>query len=221
MEMMPLPLRVQASDTTSANPGSNTVSSNTSGGASTNATIGPSAPRNMTVKLISNPITNDLLGTHPVLIRDPLSEVTRRERKTFLGVSILSIAVIKANLIPSKIAAFGIEIDHVKHQELVTLLAAVVIYFLLVFIAYAYSDFLGWRIAFWEASRARAIEREKIEEAIAHGADDDSPEVAECYRRQLALSEKAIPTSAIRAFLDFLLPVFVGIAALMVLRGCA
>lgn len=207
-EGTPLPLKVGVSDTISSMP---------SGGASTKATIGPSAPTGLKVKTTSDYVPNDPLGTHPVLIKDPLSEVTRRERKTFLGVSILAIAVIKANLIPNKIAAFGIEIDHVNHQALVTLLTAVVVYFLLVFIAYAYSDFLGWRIAFWEASRTRSIEREKIEKAVAEGADDDSPVVAECYRRQLALSEKAIPTSALRAFLDFLLPIIVGIAAILVL----
>jgi hypothetical protein len=163
----------------------------------------------------------DSLGTHPVLIKDPLTEVTRRERRTFLGVSILAIAVIKANLIPNRLTAFGVEIDHVRHEALVTVLTAIVLYFLFVFVAYAFSDFLGWRIAFWEARRASAVEGEKAQKAVDEGADEDSPEVAECYRRQRAWSQKAIPTSAVRAFLDFGLPVLVGVTALMVLRGCA
>jgi predicted MFS family arabinose efflux permease len=136
-------------------------------------------------------------------------------------VSILAIAVIKANLIPNRLTAFGVEIDHVKHQELVMVLTAIVLYFLLVFVAYAYSDFLGWRIAFWEARRASAVAGAEAQKAMDEGADENSPEVSECYRRQRALSEKAIPTSAVRAILDFLLPVLVGVAALMVLRGCA
>jgi hypothetical protein len=166
-------------------------------------------------------VINDPLGKHPILIKDPLSEVTRRERKAFLGLSILAIAVIKANLIPNKISAFGVEIDHVNRGELVTLLTVVVFYFLMVFIAYAFSDFLGWRIAFWEGVRARAIEREQLERKESEGADEDSQAVEKCNKHQRALSAKAIPVSVIRAFLDFVLPVFVGVAALMVLKGCA
>jgi hypothetical protein len=181
--------------------------------------IGPSAPTGLKVKISSDYVRYDPLGTHPVLAKDPLSEVTRRERKTFLGVSILASAVIKANLIPTKIAAFGIESDKVKPEALVILLTAAVVYFLLVFIAYAVSDFLSWRIAILEALRVRTIEREKAEKAVAEGLDDDSPEVAEIYKRQFALSAKAIPTSVLRACLDFLLPLFVGAAALLVLSG--
>lgn len=113
------------------------------------------------------------------------------------------------------------EIDHVNRGELVAILTAVVFYFLMVFIAYAFSDFLGWCIAFWEGVRARAIEREQLERKEAEGADEDSYAVAECNKHQRALSAKAIPASAIRAFLDFVLPVFVGVAALVVLKGCA
>jgi hypothetical protein len=233
------PLKIQASDTVSV--GSSAGASATdSARASDTISIGTkplpsrsanSARPNVTSRHPKNvdvnfPLedargTRDPLGTYTVLIKDPLSEVTRRERRTFLGVSILAIAVIKANLIPNKITAFGVDIDHVKHQELVTILTAIVIYFLSVFVAYAYTDFLAWRIAFWDALRAHEIERQKLQNEMDEGAEPDPPELAECYDRQLALSKRAIPTSACRAFLDFLLPIFVGLAALMVLRGWA
>jgi len=42
-------------------------------------------------------------------IIDPLSEVTRRERRALLGVSALSIAMSITHLIPTKISALGVE----------------------------------------------------------------------------------------------------------------
>ena len=202
------------------------IESTSSAGASANtvATMthtAPVPPEKLSLEVNHGYILNDPLGKHPILIKDPLSDVTRRERKAFLGLSVLAIAVIKANLIPSELSAFGVKIDNVRRDWLITLLTAVVFYFLMVFIAYALSDFLGWRIAFWEGVRARAIEREKIDKEAAEGSDEDSSAVAECNKHRRALSAKAIPTSAIRAFLDFALPVFIGIAALLVLRGCA
>jgi hypothetical protein len=66
-------------------------------------------------------LLQDPLGKYPVLIKDPLSEVTRKERKTFLGVSVLAIALVQANLIPKEITALGVKIEDVdEHALLVT-----------------------------------------------------------------------------------------------------
>ncbi|MFO0700288.1 MAG: hypothetical protein U0236_13775 [Nitrospira sp.] len=214
------PRKISASDTFSVGTSpSSAIGSVT--GESPSDTMAPASATNFRIEPSHGYILNDPLGQHPILIKDPLSEVTRRERKAFLGLSVLAIAVMKANLIPSELSAFGVKIDNIKREWLIALLTAVVLYFLVVFMAYAFSDYLGWRIAFWEAVRARAIEREKVEKDIVEGEDNDSEEVTQCYRHQRALSAKAIPTSFIRAFIDFVLPIFVGIAALIVLRGCA
>ncbi|MGE0468147.1 MAG: hypothetical protein AB7L09_03695 [Nitrospira sp.] len=166
-------------------------------------------------------IVNDPLGKHPILIKDPLSEVTRKERKAFLGVSVLAIAVMKANLLPSELSAFGVKIDNIRREWLITMLTAIVLYLLIVFMAYAFSDFLGWRIAFWEGVKKRAIERKQLVAEEADGIPDDSLEIVQCDEHRTAWSKKAIPVSIFRAFIDFGLPLFVGITAIIVLRGCA
>jgi hypothetical protein len=75
-----------------------------------------------------------------VLVRDPLSAVTRKERLYLLAVSMIGIAMVRTGLVPSKIATFGIELDKPNRSALLFLLALVTIYFLVAFILYAASD---------------------------------------------------------------------------------
>jgi len=44
-----------------------------------------------------------------IRVQDPLSAVSRSEQKILLGVSVLSITIVKTGLIPTKISALGIE----------------------------------------------------------------------------------------------------------------
>jgi hypothetical protein len=73
-------------------------------------------------------------------IRDALSEVTRNERRSLLGASLLAIAISTAGLIPEKISAFGVTITPPAQNNLLLLLAAVLAYFILAFLLYGYSD---------------------------------------------------------------------------------
>lgn len=75
-----------------------------------------------------------------VLVRDPLTPVTRKERLYLLAVSLTGIAMVRTGLVPSKIATFGIELDKPNRSALLFLLALVAIYFLVAFILYAASD---------------------------------------------------------------------------------
>lgn len=81
-----------------------------------------------------------------VLLKDPLSEETRKERRNLLGVSTLGIVMVKSGLIPSKISALGIEFSQADQTVLLYALAVITIYFLLAFIFYALSDFMNYRV---------------------------------------------------------------------------
>lgn len=78
---------------------------------------------------------------HTYLASDFLSEVTRRERRTLLGVSMLSIAIVSADLIPKEIAVLGILLTASNSLMLLKLLAVVIGYYLTAFICYGLSDF--------------------------------------------------------------------------------
>jgi hypothetical protein len=86
-----------------------------------------------------------------IRLRDPLSDVTRTERRNLLGVSAIGIVIAKSALVPSKITALGIEFDPSDQRALLKMLAAIVFYFLLAFVIYAISDLVEWRTSFHKA----------------------------------------------------------------------
>jgi|SRR5882724_1705705 len=78
--------------------------------------------------------------------RDPLSEVTRKERKFLLGVSIGTMVLTsmheKITRIPSIETA---ELSVGSQRAILIALASVVAYALVAFVIYAWTDFVSWR----------------------------------------------------------------------------
>ena len=88
-----------------------------------------------------------------VRVRDPLTEVTRKERRALLGMAAIGIIVVKTGLVPSKISALGIDFSLTDQTMLFRALGCVICYFLVAFILYAASDFVAWRVALMAAVR--------------------------------------------------------------------
>ncbi|MGZ5199390.1 MAG: hypothetical protein ACXWC4_06420 [Telluria sp.] len=76
---------------------------------------------------------------------NPLTETTRKERTSLLGLSVLGVALVKIPLVPERFSAFGIDFSHVNQRRLVELYALVIIYYLVAFGLYALTDFFAWR----------------------------------------------------------------------------
>ena len=80
--------------------------------------------------------------------RDPLSEVTRRERRFLLAVAFSELTIVLGGAMPNAIPAFGLE--HLTGGNLQILLwafVALTIYAVAAFVLYAWSDFVSWRQA--------------------------------------------------------------------------
>ena len=107
-----------------------------------------------------------------VILKDPLSEETRKERRNLLAVSALGIVMVKSGLIPSKISALGIEFSQADQNVLLYALAIITIYFLLAFIFYALSDFMNYRIATYVSGVKYQINKiEQLDKVIASYKD--------------------------------------------------
>jgi len=89
------------------------------------------------------PVPDTLRERGAVLLKDPLSDVTRRERRALLGVAAAGYAVTKTGLVPSKIEALGIEFSPKEQGALLAVFAFVVIYFVVTFVLYAATDALA------------------------------------------------------------------------------
>ncbi len=157
-----------------------------------------------------------------IRVRDPLSEVTRKERRALLAVALLGITIRRTGLLPTEVEALGLKFASSDHRALLQILAVVTAYFLVAFILYAASDFLAWRLALRESIRD-AIARRKKQDDLDNEAERDLHH--EMRRRYPFLSVNVFLVnwvSIARAIFEFVLPVAFGAFAVwVVLRGGA
>jgi hypothetical protein len=81
------------------------------------------------------------------MIKDPLSDPTRRVRKNLLGTSLVGLAMVYMNLFPSQISALGISFSTTDQRVLLLLIGSVTSYLLIGFTLYGFADFLRFRLA--------------------------------------------------------------------------
>jgi hypothetical protein len=101
------------------------------------------------------------------ILKDPLSDVTRKERVYLLATSTIGIAIVKTGLVPSEISALGIQFEEANQSTLLLLLGMIVAYFLVAFIIYAVADFFAWL----EYYRTVVEVRRRLEKKLNSKAD--------------------------------------------------
>lgn len=164
-----------------------------------------------------------------VAVSDPLSEVTRTERKLLLAVSALGILIVKTGLVPSKISALGIEFAQTDQRALLRAIGAIVLYFLFAFLVYAISDLMAWRFKYHNAARFDFEYRKKMtsEPVTILVGTGRTPEEArgELKTRILLRREEvekrqnraATAMSIFRALIEYILPVLIASYAITLL----
>lgn len=80
-----------------------------------------------------------------VFLGDPLSEITRKERRNSLLASTLGTAIALMGIVPTKLSALGIDFSAPEQKYFLVLVAIVVVYFLFAFLTYGVADFFVWR----------------------------------------------------------------------------
>jgi hypothetical protein len=150
---------------------------------------------------------------------DPLTEVTRRERRNLLGVSLVSLAITMGGLIPTQISALGLIVSTSEQAGLLILLALTLVYFLLAFLIFGFTDLNNWRIRFRLCTE---ISRTPIG-PIRYVHSSNSPnqfDAWEYLNRRIAnieedkLARSFVSSSTVRMAFEFLVPCGIGIVAL-------
>ena len=154
-----------------------------------------------------------------IALEDPLKDVTRKERKFLLATSLIGIGVVRTGLVPSKISALGIEFTSANQYSILSIFSLVVLYFLVAFIIYAFSDFLIWRRSLRRQRQEFALEGARFKKMKNFTVDDlPTEEELAVYRKPnglfLVSYWNPIPVSIIRAIFEFLLPIIIGIIAI-------
>jgi uncharacterized membrane protein (DUF106 family) len=74
----------------------------------------------------------------------PLSETTRRERRSLLGFSVLGLLISWSGAVPESIPALGITTEDFDPAVLLWVLIMMLFYYMFAFVLYALSDYLNW-----------------------------------------------------------------------------
>lgn len=155
-----------------------------------------------------------------VSLKDPLSEITRKERRMLLSISVLSAFIAKSGLVPTKIQALGIELEQGDQRAFLIVMMLVVLYFLVAFILYGVTDFLSWRLSYNEM--AKASYRQFLDQMDRLSSRESNPyeEIIKSWRSTWP-NRLAGPASFMRAAFEFLLPFIIGGYAIYALYSAA
>ncbi len=147
------------------------------------------------------------MATEKLTISDPLSEVTRKDRRALLGISVLGIIIGGANIIPIKLTALGIEFGKTDQNFLLFVIFLITLYFLSAFAICAFSDFLSFQIDLRNLSK----ERETLKKFVK---DPYVKEEEEAERRYINRSKKVY---LIRGLFEFLFPCVIALYSMFLL----
>ena len=146
-------------------------------------------------------------------LTDPLSDITRKERRNLLLTSTIGILVVKMGLIPTHIAALGIELTVPNQEVFPKLVGFIVTYFLFAFVNCGLSDFFIWRKKLQDylvSANVSAITRTEQDEFF----DDEAHQGIARARWLYTMSPNI---AYFRIFFEFVVPIIVSIYAIYIL----
>lgn len=155
-------------------------------------------------------------------VRDPLSELTRKERRALLTASAIGLTITTAGILPTKVSALGIEFSITDQASLLWAGMFVILYFLYAFVSYSVVDYTAAGLAYREAVDARNRWREECK-ALGLTSEDDERFLERWTKRpeKSFLRFIAKSVSSIRQAVDFFLPIIVAGFALTIIGDAA
>jgi hypothetical protein len=98
-------------------------------------------------------------------IADPLADETRKIRKSLLIWCLISVALTVGGLFPTEVTILGLKVTSTNKTVLLSIVGAVILYFLVSFLIYGAADFSSWyfrqRSTEWEQDVANYDEFKK------------------------------------------------------------
>lgn len=144
---------------------------------------------------------------------DPLSPATRKARRSLLGVGLIGIAIAKIKLLPSRIAVLGIEFTEANQEALISVLILIILYYTIITIVYLCSEILAWQIIV-RSSEATLTNDDPHDFNHIHSS---SRTLRQHNKRESITYALGKPTFIIRLSVESILPIAVGIYAIVAL----
>ena len=146
-------------------------------------------------------------------LADPLSAISRAERRNLLLAATLAILIAHVNLVPTQISALGLEFAPPAQAAFLVITALVVGYFIIAFGMYAVADVFVWRKRYYDY--LAAVERESkdwtLEDQIEHDEIHANLPTIDWYY------EWSPRVANVRMLFEFVLPLLVGTYAISAL----
>lgn len=162
-----------------------------------------------------------------VFYKDPLGEVTRRERRSLLIASVLGLIIYFTGMVPEKFEMVGIIFTESQKSYFIIILQLVIIYFILIFSLYAYDDFKIYKSSIdeYNISKEKYISyaneyKERISRPMQIPVDQQVNVLEQIVGRATYLQDKKNTTfysSVIRIFMDLILAPLLGIISIIFL----
>lgn len=146
-------------------------------------------------------------------LEDPLSQISRLERRNLLIASTVGLLIGHVGLVPTRISALGLEFNAPAQSAFLILLALVVVYMAFAFAIYAVADFFIWRKRYYDYEVA--TERE-----AANWTREDQEEYDELRQSVAPIPwywQRAPIVARLRVVFEFALPLFIGIYTVIML----
>ncbi len=153
-----------------------------------------------------------------LFLRDPLSELTRKERTALLVVATLALFIAHAGLVPREVTVLGIKLDTTERSACYVILAMIVAYFVVAFSLYCAVDYVAWLRSARGDLFAREYKRRSTEGGKqAHPLGTQAAvgkHVGDQYSTPVGLPSGLW---SLRCLLDMALPVLLGAYAIVAL----
>jgi hypothetical protein len=170
------------------------------------------------------------------LAESPLSDQSRAQHRNLLLAGAVGILIAQLSLVPTRISALGVDLEASDRHGIRIALMVAIAYFLVTFVASAIADAAAWRERHVEA-RARELSNlaniakfnEYIDEILPQLQSDPGRTTQTWERfaefqdqlldgqRRKTLYRLLVPVDLMRAFIDFVVPVGAGLAAIICL----
>lgn len=142
---------------------------------------------------------------------DPLSGITRAERRNLLIASTVGVLVGKVGLVPTEIATFGLTFGQEAQDSFIWLVAVTLVYFVIAFLIYGLADFLilyKKRVDYLEGVALVQGNWTQEDQRSYEELRESVPDVSWVYR----VSSR---TLVVRALFEFALPLPIAVFALI------
>ena len=163
-------------------------------------------------------------------VSDPLSSESRKVRKTLLVWSLAAAAITIGGLFPTEITALGLKISPSNKVTIYWLVAIIIGYHMLAFLAYSSADVAHWYTNLsstdWEEEqdqyqqwKSEALARPRLTPEDRDFMEEHERRLGALWRSEASDVQKRIeqvaPVISIgRALIDFVLPIIIGLVAL-------